>query len=184
MDTPTPRHRPPAGRCSVWADTEHTSRVITPDIIAIAHAPAPTELLMFAGFSGERSASISIRSSGRVRVAPPERCRCPKMIVSTRVFISAWIIGLIWLPIRRHRGPSLSTVARLLEYPLCGSPNGWRDVDAGIGPSDWSRLGLAIIDRLHCRDTERVHTQLPPICIKAHPTRRARCTRSGGHRYR
>jgi hypothetical protein len=40
---------------SAWETTEHASKAITTDMIAIAHDPATTELLTFAGFSGERS---------------------------------------------------------------------------------------------------------------------------------
>jgi hypothetical protein len=35
---------------AVWSGSDHSSAAITPDMIAIAHDPVPTELLMFAGY--------------------------------------------------------------------------------------------------------------------------------------
>jgi hypothetical protein len=40
---------------SVWDASTHKGKAITIDLISIAHEPAPTELLTFAGCSGERS---------------------------------------------------------------------------------------------------------------------------------
>jgi len=40
---------------SAWDTSGHGSKAITTDMIAVTHEPVPTELLMFAGFSGERS---------------------------------------------------------------------------------------------------------------------------------
>jgi hypothetical protein len=40
---------------SVWEGSDHRAKAITADMISIAHDPAPTELLTFGGFSGDRS---------------------------------------------------------------------------------------------------------------------------------
>jgi hypothetical protein len=40
---------------SIWDAPTHTAKAITPEMIALAHAPVETELLTFAGFSGDRS---------------------------------------------------------------------------------------------------------------------------------
>lgn len=40
---------------SIWEAPGHRAKAITADMISIAHEPAPTELLTFAGFSGDRS---------------------------------------------------------------------------------------------------------------------------------
>lgn len=39
----------------IWEKENHSSKAITLDMISIAHATAPTELLMFAGFAGDGS---------------------------------------------------------------------------------------------------------------------------------
>jgi len=43
---------------SIWETPGHQAKAITEDLISIAHEPAPTELLTFAGYSGDRSQFI------------------------------------------------------------------------------------------------------------------------------
>jgi hypothetical protein len=40
---------------SIWEAPDHHAKAITADVISVGHNPAPTELLTFAGYSGDRS---------------------------------------------------------------------------------------------------------------------------------
>jgi hypothetical protein len=91
----------------VWSAGGHRSRTVSQNMILPRHNPAPTELLMFTGFSGARS---RFHFGTLITPASTSASREVDLPVGDERFDPSYHFGLDYNPIWRHR---------LTEHPAC-----------------------------------------------------------------
>jgi len=143
---------------AVWSKSNHGSKAITPDMIAIAHAPVPTELFTFAGYSEQRGGfyfgtlvSLGTSSTSREVLLPPEDTRFNSRFhfgLDYRPNLAENVVGTAPLP--RPPGFSGSIVwnTRFMESRMAGQP--WTPELAQVTGLVWgwpSNVGCIVATR-------------------------------------